>query len=47
LVELQAKNEEKTVLDIFEGLASHAPGGFHQKVTIDGDDLRDPDARQE
>lgn len=39
-IELQAKNESKTILDIFEELASYAAGEFHQEITVDGDDLR-------
>lgn len=40
LIELQAKHESKTVLDVFEELASYAAGEFRQKITVDGDDLR-------
>jgi hypothetical protein len=37
---LQAQDEPKTVLDIFERLASDAAGKFNQELAIDGDDLR-------
>ena len=39
-LELQAKNEPKTILDILEERASYAASEFKQKFTIDGDDLR-------
>ena len=37
---LRAKHEPKTVLDVLEELASYAAGELHQKITVDGDDLR-------
>ena len=40
MIELQAKDESKTVLDVLEELASYAAGELHQKITVDGDDLR-------
>ena len=38
-VQLQTKDEPKTVLDVFEELASYAAGGFHQTIAVDRDDL--------
>lgn len=37
---LETKNKPKAVLDILQKLASDSTGGFDQKVTIDGNDLR-------
>ena len=37
--QLQAKNESKAVLDVFEELASNAAGALHQEIAVDGDDL--------
>jgi hypothetical protein len=39
LIDLQAENEAKTVLDVFEELPSHPAGGFPQKVSVDSDHL--------
>jgi hypothetical protein len=39
LIQLQAKDEPKTVLDVFEELASYPTGEFHQEIPIDSDDL--------
>ncbi len=38
---LQGQNKTETVLDIVEELASKAAGWLAEKISVDGDDLRD------